>query len=118
MSNVIIILILVVAIALGIRESVKHFKGEGGCCGGGSSYKPKKKKLEGAITHTYVLEVEDMHCQNCANTITGAVNDIEGASANVDLKKKTVTVSCDRDVDIQVIKDAITGKGYEVKENS
>ena len=70
MSNVIIIIILAAAIALGVRESVKHFKGEGGCCGGGSSYKPKKKKLEGAITHTYVLQVEDMHCQNCANTIT------------------------------------------------
>lgn len=118
MSNVIIIIILAAAIALGVRESVKHFKGEGGCCGGGSSYKPKKKKLEGTITHTYVLQVEDMHCQNCANTITGAVNDIEGASAKVNLKKRTVTISCDRDVDIQVIKDAITGKGYKVKENS
>ena len=64
MSNVIIIIILAAAIALGIRESIKHFKGEGGCCGGGSSYKPKKKKLEGTITHTYVLQVEDMHCQN------------------------------------------------------
>ena len=83
MSDVIIIIVLAAAIALGVRESVKHFKGEGGCCGGGSSYKPKKKKLEGTITHTYVLQVEDMHCQNCANTITGAVNDIEGAGATV-----------------------------------
>ena len=45
MSDVIIIIVLAAAIALGVRESVKHFKGEGGCCGGGSSYKPKKKKL-------------------------------------------------------------------------
>ena len=43
MENIIIILILTGLIFLGIKESLKHFKGEGGCCGGGSVSKPKKR---------------------------------------------------------------------------
>lgn len=49
MVNGIIILILIVLLCFGIKSSIKHFKGEGACCGGGSgsvkTRKPKKKKL-------------------------------------------------------------------------
>lgn len=48
MSNVIIIVILSIMILLGIKETVKHFKGEGVCCGG-ASVKPKKKKLKNKV---------------------------------------------------------------------
>lgn len=44
--DVIIIAILFILVIIGIRSSVKHFKGEGGCCGGGSSVKVKRKKLK------------------------------------------------------------------------
>ncbi|MBQ6806857.1 MAG: hypothetical protein IJO97_05440 [Lachnospiraceae bacterium] len=39
MENAIIIGIVVVLILIGIRSGIKHFKGEGGCCGGGSTVK-------------------------------------------------------------------------------
>lgn len=42
MTDFIIIAIIIVAVGLGIRSTMKHFKGQGGCCGG-SSYKTKKK---------------------------------------------------------------------------
>lgn len=42
MENIIIIIELVVVILIGIRSCIKHFKGEGGCCGGSST--PVKKK--------------------------------------------------------------------------
>jgi len=45
MTNVIIIVILVICISLGIKETLKHIKGEGSCCGG-SSLKIKKKILK------------------------------------------------------------------------
>ena len=45
MDNFIIIGIITVIVAVGIYYTVKHFKGEGGCCGGGS-FKPKKKEAE------------------------------------------------------------------------
>ena len=49
MSDVIIIFIMVILIIVGIRSTVKHFKGEGGCCGGGSSVKVKRKKLKQVV---------------------------------------------------------------------
>jgi len=114
MANVIIIIILIVTIALGVKETVKHFKGEGACCGGASS-KPKRKKLNNKVTHVYTFQVEGMHCQNCANAVIRAINDIEGASAKVSLKRKTAKVFCDRDIDVVVIEEAICKRGYEAE---
>ena len=45
MTDSIIVLILVVLIAIGVRATSKHFKGEGSCCGGGT-YKLRKKEDE------------------------------------------------------------------------
>ena len=111
-ENIIILVIILMAVAFGIRESVKHFKGEGGCCGGGSAVQPKKKKLKGSTLKTMVFSVPDMHCKNCAARVTETVNDIDGAAAHVNLKKKTVTVACDRVIDPDDIRAAIEHKGY------
>ncbi len=113
MENIIIGIILLVVVILGIRESIKHFRGEGGCCGGGSS-KPQKKKLKNKIQKTYVMQIEGMHCQNCANKVTGCINDISGAAANVNLKKQEAKVLCDREIDFEIIKKAVEQKGYKV----
>ena len=43
MTDYVIVGILIILIVIGIRSSVKHFKGEGGCCGGGSAVKVKRK---------------------------------------------------------------------------
>ncbi len=97
MSNVIIVIILLIAVVFGMKETVKHFKGEGACCGGGSS-KPKKKKLEGKVVCKYAFRIEGMHCGNCANAVTRAINDIDGAVAKVSLKKKTAKALEARDM--------------------
>jgi copper chaperone len=44
MQNYIIIAIIIVIAAIALRSAVRHFKGQGGCCGG-SNYKPGRKKL-------------------------------------------------------------------------
>ena len=112
MSNVIIVIILLIAVVFGMKETIKHFKGEGACCGGGSS-KPKKKKLEGKVVCKYAFHIEGMHCMNCANAVTRAINDIDGAVAKVSLNKKTAKVSCDREIDVLAIEEAIRKRGYE-----
>lgn len=43
MTDFVIVGILII---IGIHFSVKHFNGEGGCCGGVSSVKVKRKKLK------------------------------------------------------------------------
>ena len=45
MADAIIILVVVIILIFALKGSIKHFKGEGACCGGGSgSVKTKKQK--------------------------------------------------------------------------
>lgn len=121
MSNLIVIVVLLVVVAWAVKESAKHMHGEGGCCGGGScehSAKPKKKKLEGPVLHSYDFEVEGMHCAHCAAKVTSAINAIDGAAADVSLRKKHAHVDCDREIAPSTIIAAVAREGYAVKEIS
>lgn len=112
MSNYIIVAILAVLLYFGLRSSAKHFRGEGGCCGGGT-YKARKKKLNTIISKK-TFAVEGMSCQHCVNRVMEAVNSIDGASALVKLKKGIVIVSLEHPVSNEIIKDAIEKAGYKV----
>ena len=111
MSNIIIVLILVLA----IKGSLKHFKGEGGCCGGGSSVKVRDKKLEGPVIGKITLKVEGMHCENCSNRVKRTINSIDGASCKVNLRKGLVTIKYDREIDRDVFVSAIENLDYQVR---
>lgn len=54
---------------------MRHFKGQGGCCGGGGDYRPKKKKLAKVI-QVRRSQVEGIHCQKCSDRVMEAINDI------------------------------------------
>lgn len=114
MENYIIIAILVLVIAIGIRSTIKHFKGQGGCCGG-SDYKPKKKKLRN-VMYKKTFKVEGMHCEHCKNRVEEVVNDILSVAGVVNLKKGELTVSYAEEVDDVIIKAAIEKAGYSVTE--
>ena len=115
MENYIIIAILVVIGLVAVRSAVKHFQGKGSCCGGGSDYKPRKKKLNRVIA-TKTFRVDGMHCEKCSNRVTEVVNDIPHAAGVVDLKKGIVTVSYEQDVPDEQIRAAIERVGYTVTE--
>lgn len=114
MSNYIIAGILIVVLCFCIRSSLKHFRGEGGCCGG-STYKARRKKLNTVIGQK-TFAVEGMSCQNCVNRVMEAVNSLDGASALVKLKKGLVIVSMEHPISSESIKSAIEKAGYTVKE--
>lgn len=116
MGDGIIIGVLVIVVFIGIRSSVKHFTGQGGCCGGGN-YKPKKKKLSKVI-YKKTFKVEGMHCNHCKVRVEEIVNDIKGVAGKVILKKGELTVSYEEDVDDELIKSRIERAGYSVKEIS
>ena len=115
MENLIIITILAIALFFGIRSTVKHFQGKGGCCGGGSSYKPRQKKLDHVIAKKTVC-ISGMSCENCSNRVMESINRIEGASAVVSHKKGTAVVQLDRDIEDGVLKAAVENVGYMVTE--
>lgn len=113
MTDIIIIAIIAVFVAIGVRSTIKHFKGESSCCGGGSSVKTKKKKLKSVIA-TKTMIVEGMTCEHCRNRVERCINDIDGAAARVNLKKKEVTVSLDREISEEELCNAVQKAGYEV----
>ncbi len=114
MGNEVIIAVLVVIFFWAVRHSVKHFRGQGGCCGGGSTVKARKKKLRGQILGTYVFRIEGMHCENCKNRIEEKVNDIDGAACRVNWRKGTATVRFTRNITKEEIRDVIEKIGYTV----
>ena len=110
MGNVIIIAIIVVLVLNGIYSGMKHFKGEGGCCGGGSE---PVKKLKNVIAKKTVI-IEGMTCDHCKNRVEKSINDIDGAAAKVNLKKKEAIVSLEKDVSDEQILAAVEKAGYTV----
>lgn len=106
MGTIVVILILVVIAAIALRGALKYFKGEGGCCGGGDSVSEPKKELEGEIIATKVVSIEGMHCENCKNSIEHQINRIDGAACQVNLKKKTATITMTRPIsDYEITRD-------------
>ena len=114
MENYIIIGIIIVIAFFAVRTIVKR-KGCKGCCGSGSDYKPRKKKLQ-AVIATRIFVVDGMHCEKCSNRVTEVVNDIQGCAGVVDLKKGIVTVSYEQEVADEQIKARIERVGYTVTE--
>lgn len=114
MSTIIILVVLVLIIAFALKNSLKHFKGEGGCCGGGGELKPLKKKLQNKKIMEKVIYIDGMHCDHCKNTVEKNINAIEGAVAKVNLKKNIAVVSMDREIlDLELTKAVEVG-GFKV----
>ena len=65
---------------------------------------------------TTTISVPAIHCDNCKNSIEGALNDLDGVStAEVSVPEKTVTVDYDdATVDLVAIKVAIEDQGFDV----
>lgn len=114
MGNIIIIGILVIAATYALPSTMKHFKGQGGCCGGGGSVK-EYKKLDAPKIGEKCIFIEGMHCENCQNRVEHAINKMEGVVCKVNLKKKSATVSYSREIREEELRNVITGLGYEVK---
>ena len=109
-------IIVIILLGLALKGSIKHFKGEGPCCGGGSgsSKKAKTKFLDGPVIGRKTLKISGMHCEHCANTVTNALNGLDGVTAKVSLKENSAEVSYDREIDLADLKNAVKNAGYEV----
>ena len=118
MADAIIILAVVIILVFALKGSIKHFRGEGACCGGGSgsvkTKKAKKKTLHGPVIGRRTIRISGMHCQNCVNSVTNALNAIEGVSVKVKLKDNSAEVSYDRPVDVADLKQAVEKAGFKV----
>lgn len=68
------------------------------------------------MTTTTTISVPAIHCDNCKNSIEGALNGLDGVStAEVSVPDKTVTVAYDEaTVELSDLKVAIEDQGFDV----
>ena len=114
MENAIIIGVLIVVGFFALRSSAKHFKGKGGCCGGGSV--PKQKKVIQNVHSRRQIKLAGLHCENCKNAVEKAINSIEGAACKVNLKEQTAEVVLEKDVPDELLKSTVEKAGFQVIE--
>ena len=100
-STLIVLLIVIVIAAFAIKNSIGHFKGEGGCCGGGETILPDEKQLTGQKI-------------GCKNRVERAINRIDGAVGKVNLKKNIAVVSFEREISDEEIRKAVEEQDYKV----
>lgn len=117
MVDIIIVLIVIVLLGFALKGSIKHFKGESPCCGGGSGeivLDIPDKKLENPILGKKVLKISGMHCEHCVKAVTEAINKIDGVAAKVNLSENEAVVSYDREIDDEQLRKIVKDAGYRV----
>ncbi len=108
------VLIIAVILFLAIKYSIPHFRGEGGCCGGGSTHKAVKPKRIKNVIARKIITIEGMRCANCYMRVQNALNSIDGINAKVIGSRDQAVVKLGRDISDEEIKKVITDLGYSI----
>ena len=113
-SNAVLIFVLAIIVFFAVKNTISHFKGNGGCCGGGSGVKLiRPKKLE-KIVAVKTIRIKGMVCENCSARIQNVLNSVDGVNAKVNRAKDLAVVKLGREIDEEKLKKAVTDLGYEV----
>ncbi len=115
MGNVIITVVLIVIIALAVYSTIRRIRYGSSCCG---ERDPAEKKIKVADTniqnypYTYTLQIDGMHCANCARRIENALNRLEGRWATADVGKKEVLLRSKSEESESELGNIIASAGY------
>ena len=113
-STIVIVVILAVILFFAVKNSIPHFRGEGGCCGGSGKEKLiKPAKLERIIA-TKVIKIEGMRCENCNRRVQNALNQLDGVNAKVYGDRAEAVVKLGKDIEDIELEKAVSGLGYRV----
>ena len=78
--------------------------------------KPIQANQKGVTNVKKEMIIEGMSCAHCSGRVEKALNAIEGVKASVDLEAKTAYVDLGEEVSDDVLTQAVTEAGYEVKD--
>lgn len=114
--TILIVAVIAVLVIAGLRETIKHAKGEGACCGGGNTASDEEPTviLSGKIVTRMNVYIDGMHCMNCKNSVTRSLQKLDQVSAKVDLKKNMAYVESTRNVGDDEITFAIERLDFNV----
>ena len=115
--TILIVAVIAVLVIAGLKETIKHAKGEGACCGGGNTASDDEPTviLSGKIVTRMNVYIDGMHCMNCKNSVTRSLQKLDQVSAKVDLKKNMAYVESTRNVGDDEITFAIERLDFNVK---
>ena len=83
--------------------------------GGENQSTENKNNQGGNRTMNKTMKIEGMMCAHCTGRVEKALSAIDGVSAvEMSLEGKSATLTLSKDVDNQVLTDAVTEAGYEV----
>ena len=114
--TILIVGVIAVLVIAGLKETIKHAKGEGACCGGGNTASDEEPTviLSGKIVTRMNVYIDGMHCMNCKNSVTRSLQKLDQVSAKVDLKKNMAYVESTRNVGDDEITFAIERLDFNV----
>ena len=114
--TILIVAVIAVLVIAGLKETIKHAKGEGACCGGGNTASDEEPTviLSGKIVTRMNVYIDGMHCMNCKNSVTRSLQKLDQVSAKVDLKKNMAYVESTRNVGDEEITFAIERLDFNV----
>lgn len=114
--TILIVAVIAVLVIAGLKETIKHAKGEGACCGGGNTASDEEPTviLSGKIVTRMNVYIDGMHCMNCKNSVIRSLQKLDQVSAKVDLKKNMAYVESTRNVGDDEITFAIERLDFNV----
>ena len=115
MGTEIITLILIAIIIFAILSIIKRIKYGSACCGTHDAAPKKirvKDKNKSHYPYTYTLNVDGMHCSNCARHVENALNSKDGIWAIVKLENNTVLVRSKNPLEWDELSPVISKAGY------
>ena len=115
MTDAIIITIILILTAVGVRRVYRTVRYGGSCCGTGTATDKKvkvKDRNKSHYSHSYKLTVEGMVCSGCAVKVENALNSEEGLWAKVDLGRKEVNVLSKKEMTREDFKEVLKKTPY------
>ncbi|MBQ9333295.1 MAG: cation transporter [Lachnospiraceae bacterium] len=118
MGNAIIIAILILIVAAAVYGTVRRIRYGSACCG---TKTPNEKRIKIKDKNTanypyrYLLDVDGMHCSNCARRIENALNKTEGRWATADVARKQVNLLSKHEETESEISETISRAGYTMR---
>ena len=114
-GNIVVGVLALAAVVFALRSMKK--RAESGCCGGGGDCCRVVKAEDTDPSHypySAVMEVFDMHCENCRTRVESALNSLPGVWASVDLGKKEALVRMKEVLTEDRLRETVKKAGYGV----
>lgn len=114
--DILLVLIVIIILIFALKGSMKHFNGEGACCGGNVNNKVKvDDKNISHYPYTITVYTEGMKCDGCKLKVENALNAKSGIYATANYHKNIVKVHMKENLSDEIITKVVEETGYRVK---